>query len=86
MSEPPPQEHDDHIDDYLDDAMDVLYQVRRQRTDSELRASSGSVGSAPVATKPFVPPARIGPYEILNVIGEGGLGIILRARDPELGR
>ncbi|MBI2392668.1 MAG: serine/threonine protein kinase [Deltaproteobacteria bacterium] len=44
--------------------------------------------SAPAATGPigFGPGARIGRYEVLSIIGAGGMGVVVRAHDPELGR
>jgi serine/threonine protein kinase len=34
----------------------------------------------------FVPGVRLGPYEVVSLIGEGGMGEVYRARDVRLGR
>src|SRR5262249_32771670 len=55
------------------------------RSDSvlRLRDTEGGTGSPP---RSCVPGERIGPYEVSGEIGRGGMGAVLRGRDPNLGR
>src|SRR5207247_1627189 len=42
-----------------------------------------NVGHEPI---PLTKGARLGPYEIISALGEGGMGEVYRARDPQLER
>jgi WD40 repeat protein len=52
--------------------------------DATLFAERGPVRSKPVG--PREPPGRIGRYLVIEAIGEGGMGVIFAAYDPQLDR
>jgi pimeloyl-ACP methyl ester carboxylesterase len=44
------------------------------------------LGRAPELPPPLAPGAKVGPYEVVEIVGAGGMGTVYRARDPRLGR
>lgn len=72
------------FDDYMDKVISSIVEI--QVGDSPSAAASQVESVAFESLAPFAAPERIGRYPVSEMLGQGGIGVILRAHDPELGR
>ena len=71
------------LDDYLDKGISSAF-MPLPGSEASSAVAGGLV--VPRAPKEYFPPERVGRYPVTGVIGRGGMGVVLRGRDPDLGR
>jgi|SRR5579871_812799 len=71
---------DPHLRSEVEDLVRRDESPRWSVTDSPVWAARNETGA------PLAPGARLGPYEIVDTIGSGGMGVVFRAIDTRLGR
>lgn len=84
MDRPTPENSDFNPDQRLDEAQ-LDHESQEQTAPLKLREEVEEQSAS--ETPPPPPPVRkLGRYDLLNILGQGGMGLVMRGHDPKLGR